>query len=90
MDPPLSLESIDVPNSSFLIFGDLNSHSQSWGYGHLDRLGGEIEGWQDDNYLLLVNQPHETPAFYSRRWHTTTTPDLALCTEDIYKGIARG
>ena len=26
---------------------------------------------------------------YSRRWHTTTTPDLAFCTEDIHKGTVR-
>ena len=42
-DRPLKLESIDVPNSSFLIVGDFNSHSQSWGYDHLHRRGGEIE-----------------------------------------------
>ena len=29
------------------------------------------------------------PAFYSRRWHITTTPDLAFCTQDVHKGISR-
>ena len=48
-DRHLSLESIDVPNSRFLVVGDFNSHSQRWGYDHLDRRGGEIEGWHNDN-----------------------------------------
>nr|KAG5710141.1 hypothetical protein BaRGS_006660 [Batillaria attramentaria] len=88
-DKMLSLDTIQVPDRGFLITGDFNSQSQSWGYNTLDKRGEEIEDWQDENHLILVNDPTDPPTFYSRRWHTTTTPDLALCTEDIHKNISR-
>ena len=61
--------------------GDLNSQSQSWRYDHIDARGEEIEAWQDDKNLTLNNKLYDTPTFYSRCWHTTSTPDIALCTE---------
>ncbi|KAK7113996.1 hypothetical protein V1264_000134 [Littorina saxatilis] len=88
-DKMLSLDTIQVPDSGFLIAGDFNSQSQSWGYKTLDRRGEDIESWQDDNHLILVNGPTDPSTFYSRRWHSTTTPDLALCTDDIHKTISR-
>ena len=88
-DRPLSLDSISMADSNLLIVGDFNSHSQSWGYDHMDRRGEEVETWQDDNHLLLINSPFDCPTFYSRRWHTTSTPDLALCTADIHKSLKR-
>ena len=87
-DKPLSLENIEV-SDSFLIVGDFNSHSQSWGYDHADARGEELEDWQDDHRLLLVNDPDDTPTFFHRGWRTCSTPDLALCTEDIHRGIKR-
>ncbi|CAG2245306.1 unnamed protein product [Mytilus edulis] len=42
-----------------------------------------------EHQLILVNDPTDTPTFYSRRWHTTTTPDLAFCTDDIHPNISR-
>ena len=80
----LALHNIHVRDSNFIIMGDFNSHSQSWGYDHIDDRGEEIEAWQDDNNLTLNNQPYDTPTFYSRCWHTTSTPDIALCTEDLH------
>ena len=88
-DKALSLDTIPVPDSSFLIAGDFNSQSQSWGYDTLDKRGEEIEAWQDEKHLILANDPTDEPTFYSRRWHSTTTPDLALCTEDIHKRLSR-
>lgn len=88
-DKQLSLDTIRVPDSGFLITGDFNSQSQSWGYNTMDPRGEEIEAWQDENHLILVNDPTETPTFYSRRWHTTTTPDLAFCTDDVHQNISR-
>jgi hypothetical protein len=41
-----------------------------------------VETWQDDNKLILINKPDDQQTFYSRRWNTTTTPDLAFCTDD--------
>ena len=80
----LALHNIHVRDSNFIIMGDFNSHSQSWGYDHIDARGEEIEAWQDDKNLTLINQPYDTPTFYSRCWHTTSTPDIALCTEDLH------
>ena len=67
----------------------MNSHSQSWGYDHIDKRGEEVENWQDDNNMLLINDPEDQPTFYSRHWHTTSTPDLGFCTEDVHKHISR-
>ena len=68
------------PNNIYLdllsipVVRDFNSHSQSWGYNHIDARGEEIEEWQDDNNLIFINKPEGTPTFYSRCWHTTSTP----------------
>ena len=85
----LSLETIDVPTSNFIIAGDFNSHSQSWGYFTMNRRGEEVETWQDENKLILMNQSWDIPTFYSRVWHSSTTPDLAFCTEDIHQKLTR-
>ena len=88
-DRPLSLHTVEVPSSKFIAVGDFNSHSQSWGFDHLDGRGEEVEEWQDDHQLVLINSPDDTPTFYSRRWRTTTTPDLAFATEDMASEISR-
>ena len=80
----LDLLNIPVVRTNFIIAGDFNSHSQSWGYNHIDTRGEEIEEWQDNNNLILINKSEYTPTFYSRCWHTTSTPDIAICTEDIH------
>ena len=43
----------------------------------------------DDGTPLQWIDPKDTPAFYSRWWHTTSTPHLALCMGDIYKEVNR-
>ena len=88
-DKMLSLDTIQVPDSGFLITGDFNSRSQSWGYSNIDNRGDEVEAWQDEHHLILVNDPNDTPTFYSIRWHTTTTPDRAFCTDNIHRNINR-
>ena len=88
-DKPLSLDTIPMEDTDFLVIGDFNSHSQSWGYDHMDRRGEEVETWQDDHNLLLINEPEDQPTFYSRRWQSTSTPDLGFCTEDIHKCVTR-
>ena len=87
-DLPLKLDTIHV-TETFLACGDFNSHSQSWGYDHIDHRGEEIENWQDENNLLLINHPSDAPTFYSRSWHTTSTPDLAFCTGNLHGKITR-
>ena len=65
-DRPLSLDTINMQATRFLVVGDFNSHSQSWGYDHMDRRGEEVENCQDDNRLILLNSPSDSPTFYSR------------------------
>ena len=33
--------------------------------------------------LILINNPEDPPTFYSRRWKSQSTPDIAIATEDI-------
>ena len=87
-DQPHSLDTIDVKDN-FIIVGDFNSHSQSWGYPNSDARGIELEEWQDEHNLILVNDPNDPSTFYHRGWRTCSTPDLAFCTEEVHKGIKR-
>ena len=82
-DKDLSLQHIHVPSQNCLAVGDFNSHSTSWGYGETDRRGDEAEDWQIENNMLLLNDPEDPPTFFSRRWISTSTPDLAFATEDL-------
>ena len=88
-DKSLSLGKIEVEETNCIVVGDFNSHSEAWGYPESDRKGEEIEEWQVDTKLLLINDPEDPPTFYSRRWLTTTTPDLALATENIARKTTR-
>ena len=89
VDKTLSLEKIEVEETNCIVVGDFNSHSEAWGYAISDRRGEEIEEWQVDTKLLLINDPEDPPTFYSRRWLTTTTPDLAFATENIARKTTR-
>ena len=89
VDKDLSLSRIETSETNCLVVGDFNSHSEAWGYAESDHRGEEIEDWQIDQKLLLINDPDDAPTFYSRRWLTTTTPDLALATEDLAKKTTR-
>ena len=73
----LNIQNINVKSENFIIVGDFNSHSQSWRYNHIDNRGEEIEYWQDENNLTLINQPNDAPTFYSRVCHTTSTQVIA-------------
>uniref|UniRef100_A0A0B7BTQ7 Endonuclease/exonuclease/phosphatase domain-containing protein n=1 Tax=Arion vulgaris TaxID=1028688 RepID=A0A0B7BTQ7_9EUPU len=88
-DKPQNLNTIQVPATNFIAAGDFNSYSQSWGYSHIDRRGEEVETWQDDPSLILISAPSDTPTFYSRRWHSSSTPDLSFSTSDISGLICR-
>ena len=88
-DKPLSLGTMKVSGDGFLVVGDFNSHSQSWGYTTMDKRGEEVENWQDDNGFILLNDPKDTHTFYSRPWKTLSTPDLAFSTPDLSGNIDR-
>ncbi|GFS14067.1 RNA-directed DNA polymerase from mobile element jockey [Elysia marginata] len=81
----LSLDAIDIPDAGCFILGDFNSHSQSWGYDEMDHRGEEVENWQIDQTLQLLNDLEDQDTFYTRRWRTTSTPDLDFATDDIAK-----
>ncbi|GFR87491.1 RNA-directed DNA polymerase from mobile element jockey [Elysia marginata] len=66
-----------------IVVGDFSCHSPSWGYENQDARGEEVEDWQTNMSLLLLNSPEDPRTFYSRSWMTTSTPDLAFATEDI-------
>jgi len=88
-DKILSVDKIPTDDTNLITVGDFNSHSQSWGYTHIVNQGDEVETWQDDGKLILINKPDDQPTFYSRRWHTTTTPDLAFCSDDLHGHTTR-
>ena len=71
------------------MLGDFNSHSDRWGYDHTDSRGDEVEDWEIDNNLYLINRADDPPTFYSRRWLTTSTPDLGFTTYDLAPKIER-
>nr|KAG5704148.1 hypothetical protein BaRGS_009678 [Batillaria attramentaria] len=74
---------MNIPPEKCLIVGDFNSHSTCWGYDETDRRGDEVEDWQIDTNMILLNDPEDPPTFFSRRWISTSTPDLAFSTEDL-------
>ena len=80
----LDLYNIHVRDSNLIIMEDFNSHSQSWGYDHIDVRGEEIEAWQDNNNLTLINQLYDTLTFCFRFLHIISIPEIALYTEDIH------
>ena len=85
----IELCKLKIEESSHLIVGDFNGHSPSWGYEDMDQRGEEIEDWMMENKLILINQPDDTPTFYSRAWKKTSSPDLAMATDDIDRHITR-
>lgn len=81
-DKEIEIDHIQIPDQEdCLILGDMNSHSQSWGYPDLNARGEKIEEWQAENRLILLNKPEDKPTFFSRAWLTSTTPDLAFATD---------
>lgn len=90
-DRELSLQYLEnLPIENCLVVGDFNSHSTCWGYEETDRRGEEVEDWQIDAQMILLNDPEDPPTFFSRRWLTTSTPDLAFATDDLSKKTTRG
>nr|KAG5697608.1 hypothetical protein BaRGS_001033 [Batillaria attramentaria] len=81
----LGLHNVKLEASRHLVVGDFNSHSPSWGYEELDSRGEEVEDWMMENQIVLINKPDDKPTCYSRAWKTSSTPDLAIATDDIHR-----
>ena len=79
----LSLRSMNITDENCLIVGDFNSHSTSWGYSENNARGDEVEDWQTESNLILLNDIQDQDTFYSRRWLTTSTPDIAFATGNL-------
>ena len=89
--PPkaLHLHAIQPEEARWIIMGDFNSHSPSWGYPDLDPKGGEAEDWIITNQMVLINCPDEPHTYYSRAWRKTSCPDIAIETDDVAKTTKR-
>ena len=85
----LSLNSMRLSQEKHIVVGDLNGHSPEWGYDEMDARGEEIQEWMMDNHLVLINKPDDRPSFLSTPWQTTSSPDIAVATEDIQKRTVR-
>ena len=59
VDRNLSLGKIEIGETSCIVVGDFNSHSEAWSYSEADRRGEEVEDWQIDKKLLLINDPSD-------------------------------
>ena len=85
--PPeaLRLHAIQPEEERWIIMGDFNSHSPSWGYPDLDPKGDEVEDWIITNRIVLINRPDEPHTYYSRAWRKISCPDIAIATDDVAK-----
>ena len=81
----INLQILQPNSKDWMIVGDFNSHSPSWGYPSIDAKGEEVEHWIVSNRLVLINAPTNPPTFYSRVWKTTSTQDIAIATDNIQK-----
>ena len=63
--------------------------SKSWGCRENNNRGDEVEDWRTETNMILLNDRDDPPMFYSRRWMTTSTPDIAFSTGDIAGKINR-
>ena len=82
-DKDLSLDLMHPQESRCIILGDFNSLSEAWGYEEADRSGKEVEDWQVDNGLVLLNDLDDPLTFFSRRWLSSSTPNLAFTSNDL-------
>ena len=64
-DKQIQLHNIKVEPQSWIITGDFNSHSPSWGYGQVNSKGEEVENRITENRLILINKPDDPDTFYS-------------------------
>ena len=88
-DKSLYIQELEIPTTDCMVVGDFNSHSPSWGYTDLDAKGEEIEDWQVNNCLQLLNKPDDIPTFYSRAWKTTSHPDLSFVSNNLSLGAKK-
>ena len=57
----INLQILQPNSEDWMIVGDFNSHSPSWGYPSLDAKGEEVKHWIVSNRLVLINTPTDPP-----------------------------
>ena len=68
---------------------NFNSPSEAWGYKEAYRRGEEVENWQVDNGHVLLKDYDDPRTFFSRRWLSSTTPDLVFAANDLSRIASR-
>uniref|UniRef100_A0A0B7BD04 Endonuclease/exonuclease/phosphatase domain-containing protein n=2 Tax=Arion vulgaris TaxID=1028688 RepID=A0A0B7BD04_9EUPU len=66
-DISLSLDAMIINDTACMVVCDFNSHSERWGYLEMNSRGAEVEDWEIENNLFLINAPDDPPTCYSRR-----------------------
>ncbi|PVD22167.1 hypothetical protein C0Q70_17972 [Pomacea canaliculata] len=89
-DKELSLQTLDIPAEKLLGCRRLQQPLNLLGLRRDGYRGEEVEDWQIDSKMILLNDPEDPPTFFSRRWVSSTTPDLAFATDDLSKKTTRG
>ena len=78
--PPIHLQVSDLPvfPHPCLYAGDFNCQHVDWGYDASSADGEYLVGWANTNNLALLHNPKDAASFYSSRWNTNITPNLAF------------
>jgi hypothetical protein len=71
------------------VVGDFNSHLDRRGYAKTDKHGAEVEDWQIDVNLQLLNRANDIATCYSKAWKSNSTPELAFSTVALAHKIER-
>ena len=65
----------------FLVLGDVNAHSPTWGDSRLDGRGRMLENLFHENNFIVLNSKEQT--FIHSAYHTTSAIDLAVASPSI-------
>ncbi|GFR73078.1 hypothetical protein ElyMa_003857100 [Elysia marginata] len=76
----------EVKQHNFIVEGDLNINSPSWGYNTLGWEEEKAEDWDIDSQLILLDPANDPPTFNSVTWRTSSISDIAFATEEFKEG----
>merc|ERR1712228_349721 len=86
--PPKSTTSIPLEDTTYkkcIIAGDFNAHTPSLGYNDYNKRGKEIEELCNSSNLILEQDMESQPTLLHKVHKTTSRPDLAFISADIYE-----
>ncbi|XP_023242195.1 uncharacterized protein LOC111640415 [Centruroides sculpturatus] len=73
-------------NAYFIVAGNTNAHSPTWGGECLDSRGRLLENFYARNSLLILNNPNSPPTFTSSRGHSWI--DVTACSTECFPLIS--